>query len=102
MTQHLATKQDLAHSNTLMAQSFETVNQRFEAVKQSFEAVNHRFEAVSQRFNALDKSLDARFAALTNELELTQQNLETRIVVKLGALMPFLFAAAAAGQALFR
>ena len=82
MTQHLATKQDLAHATELLLQRFGAIDQRFVAIDQRFVAV------------------DARFAAADAHLDLKLQTLESRIIVKLGALMTFLLAAASTVLAL--
>jgi hypothetical protein len=116
MTQHLATKQDLAHTNALMAKSFEVVNQRFEtvdkrfealdkrfdAVDERFEAVGKRFESVNQRFDVLDKSLDVRFSAFEEKFDSRLDQQATRIVKTLGGIMAFLFAAIAGLQTFLR
>lgn len=74
MTSVLATKQDLQQLELATRQDLQRLEQvmnlRFEAVDQLMAA---RFEAVDQRFVTLEK------------------NLESRIVVKLGALMVTLF-----------
>jgi DNA repair exonuclease SbcCD ATPase subunit len=88
MTQHLATKQDLAHTNALMAKGFEAVDQRF--------------AAIDQRLDALDKILEVRFAALKAELGATQTELEGRLLKKLSAIMTFLLAAMMGLQAMLR
>jgi DNA repair exonuclease SbcCD ATPase subunit len=88
MTQHLATKQDLAHTNALMAKGFEAVNQRFASIE--------------QRFDALDKILEVRFAALKAEIGATQTELEGRLLKKLSAIMTFLLAAMMGLQAMLR
>lgn len=88
MTQHLATKQDLAHTNALMAKSFEAVNQRF--------------ESVDKRFEVLEKSLDVRFSTFEAKFDSRLDQQETRIVKKLGGIMAFLFAAIAGLQAFLR
>jgi hypothetical protein len=107
MTQHLATKQDLAHTGELLMQRFVVIDQRFAAMDQRFVAIDQRFAvidqrfaAIDQRFDTLERRIDARFAAADVHLELKLQTLESRIVVKLGALMTFLLAAASAVLAL--
>lgn len=102
MTQHLATKQDLAHTNALMAKGFEAVNQRFDAVDQRFAAIDQRFASIDQRFDALDKILEVRFAALKAEFGATQTELEGRLLKKLSAIMTFLLAAMMGLQAMLR
>jgi predicted nuclease with TOPRIM domain len=109
MTQHLATKQDLAHTNALMAKGFEAVNQRFNAVDhrfasidKRFDAVDHRFASIDKRFDALDKILEVRFAALKAEVGATQTELEGRLLKKLSAIMTFLLAAMMGLQAILR
>lgn len=81
MTQHLATTQDLAHTNALMAKGFEAVN---------------------QRFGALDKILEVRFAALKAEVGATRTELEGRLLKKLSAIVTFLLAAMMSLQAMLR
>lgn len=80
MTSHLATKQDLL-------QLEQRIDARFVGVEGRFAAIDARFVAIDTRFDAVD----ARFDALEQRFDLKLQNLETRLVVKLGALMVVLF-----------
>ncbi len=84
MTSSLATKQDLQ----LVKQDI----LHFEQI------VTTRFDALVTRFDALT----ARFDASENRVSLLLQNLETRIVVKLGALMTILFGVVGAALAILR
>jgi flagellar capping protein FliD len=102
MTQHLATKQDLEHTNALMAKSFEAVNQRFESVDRRFEAVDKRFDSIDKRFDLLDKSLDVRFSTFEAKFDSRLDQQATRIVKTLGGIMAFLFAAIAGLQTFLR
>lgn len=60
---------------------------RFEALDARFKALDARFEAIDTRFG----SVDLRFEGLESRMALMMQNLETRLLVKLGALMVVLF-----------
>ncbi|MFO1503242.1 MAG: hypothetical protein U1F39_05435 [Steroidobacteraceae bacterium] len=91
MTSNLATKgdflllrQDNEHLSQSMATRFAAMEARLDA---RFEAMDARFEAVDTRFGAVD----TRFDAMESRLTLTMQNMETRLMVKLGALMVVLF-----------
>jgi hypothetical protein len=101
MTESLATKQDLA----LLDQRFLTIDQRFavidhrfDAIDQRFAVLDHRFDAVDQQLRALDERMLERLAAQQREFDLKLGSLETRLVVKLGALMTGLLAAFTAVQ----
>jgi len=85
MTQHLATKQDLAHWGEIVSQRIDSLDTR-----------------LTQRIDSLEARIDARFVASAAEYDLKLQTLESRIVVKLGALMAFLFALAGSALALSR
>ena len=66
---------------------------------------NHRWELMDVRFEAIDarfEAVDSRFAELAGRFSLKMDNLESRIVVKLGTLMTLLFGLAAAAMALLR
>src|SRR5690242_147895 len=73
MTSSLATKQDLQHFDQLMTTRLEA----------RFAAIDARFAAVDARFAAVDD----RFSELENRIGLMIQNLESRLIIKLGALM---------------
>ena len=88
MSSTLATKQDLHQLEQLMTSRFDAVAQRFEAVDQRFEALDARFEA--------------RIEALEERSSLTMQNMESRLVIKLGTLMTLLFGVASMVLALIR
>jgi len=102
MTSNLATKndflllrQDIEHLSQSMATRFSALearsDARFEAVDTRFNSLDARFEA---RFEAIDTQFGAvgtRFEALESRLFLTIQNMETRLMVKLGTLMVVLF-----------
>jgi hypothetical protein len=102
MTSNLATKndflllrQEIEHLSQSMATRFAALearfDARFEAVDTRFNSIDARFEA---RFEAIDTqfvAVDSRFDALESRLSLTIQNMETRLMVKLGALMVVLF-----------
>jgi hypothetical protein len=92
MSSTLATRQDLHHLEQLMNSRFEALEARFDA---RFEA---RFGAVDSRFAAID----GRFDALEERFTLRMQNLESRLVIKLGTLMTLLFGVASAVLALIR
>lgn len=84
MTSNLATKsdflllrQDIEHLSQSMATRFAALEARSEA----------RFEAIDTRFGAVD----TRFGALESRMLLTIQNMETRLMMKLGTLMVVLF-----------
>lgn len=81
MTQHLATKQDLAHWGELTSHRIDALDAR-----------------LSQRIDGLEARMESGFAAV----DLKLQTLESRIVVKLGGLMTFLLAVAATSLALVR
>ena len=84
MSSTLATKQDLHHLGQLM-------NSRFDALEARFGAIDSRFGAIGERFDALEERLSLRM-----------QNLESRLVIKLGTLMTLLFGVASAVLALIR
>lgn len=102
MTSNLATKNDflllrqgIEHLSQSMATRFAALESRsdarFEAVDTRFNSLESRFEA---RFEAIDTQFGAvgtRFEALESRLFLTIQNMETRLMVKLGTLMVVLF-----------
>ena len=102
MTSNLATKndflllrQDIEHLSQTMATRFAAFearsDARFEAVDTRFNSLESRFEA---RFEAIDTQFGAvgtRFEALESRLFFTIQNMETRLMVKLGTLMVVLF-----------
>ena len=81
MSSTLATKQDLHHLEQVM-------NSRFDALEARFEA---RFGVIGGRFDALEE-----------RSSLTMQNLESRLVIKLGTLMTILFGVFTAVLALLR
>jgi len=116
MTSNLATKndflllrQDIEHLSQTMATRFaafearsdarfEAVDARFDSLEARFEsrfqAVDTRFDSLDARFEAIDTQFGAvgsRFEAFESRMALTIQNMETRLVVKLGALMVALF-----------
>jgi hypothetical protein len=84
MSSSLATKQDLQHLEQLMAARFETVESRFDAIE--------------SRFTGVDGSI----SALESRVVLMMENLESRVVIKLGALMTILFGVVGAIVALLR
>jgi len=77
MSSTLATKQDLHHLEQLMSS---------------------RFEAIDVRFGAIGE----RFGALEERFSLRMQNLESRLVIKLGTLMTILLGVATTVLALLR
>jgi hypothetical protein len=81
MTSNLATKQDLQHLDQLMVTRMESLQTQMSV----------RFEAV-----------DDRFAELESRIGLMMQGLESRIFIKLGALMTVLVGLAGALQVLLR
>lgn len=81
MTTNLATKQDM------------------QLVKQDLHGV---IQGMRQDLQHLDQQLNTRFDALDIRVSLMLQNVESRIVVKLGALMTVLFGLAGAVLALVR
>jgi hypothetical protein len=68
------------------------------ATKQDVALLDQRLTALDQRVVALDERMVERFAAARRELDLKLDGLETRLLVKLGALMTALAGAAAALQ----
>jgi len=111
MTSNLATKsdvllvrQDLEHLEQSMSTRFDAlegrfgaIDARFVSIDKRFDAVDMRFEAIDARFNALDvrfRAIDTHFETLESRFALMAQNLESRIVIKLGALMVVLFSVA--------
>jgi hypothetical protein len=84
MTSHLATKQDLLQ-----------LGQRLDA---RFDAVGTRFAAVDARFDGVD----SRFVSLQERFDRKLQNLESRVVTKLGSLFVILFGALGTAFVLFR
>ena len=123
MTTSLATKQDLQHFDQLMATRvealesrmvtrfsavdarFEAVDARFDAVDARFDAMDVRFEAINSRFGAVNDrfgAVDDRFSELESRIGLMIQNLESRLIIKLGALMAVLIGAAGTITALLR
>jgi len=91
MSSNLATKQDLQ-------QLEQQITGRFNAMEVRFSVVDARFDAVDARFT----TVDVRFKELEERISLKMENLESRIVIKLGALMTFLIGAASGVQALLR
>ncbi len=102
MTSNLATKsdflllrQDIEHLSQSMATRFAALEARYDA---RFEAIDTRFNSLEARldarFEAIDTrfgAVDTRFEALASRMSLTIQNMETRLMVKLGTLMVVLF-----------
>ena len=80
VTSNLATKSDLVLVRQELEHLGQTMHTRFEALDARFAAIDTRFEAV-----------DTRFEGLEGRMGLMIQNLETRLVVKLGTLMVVLF-----------
>lgn len=118
MTTHLATKADVA----VIGQRFDAVDVRFGAVDRRFDAVYARFDAIDARFASVDRRFDAvdarfasveariealeikmeqRFATVDRELTLKLENLESRLIIRLGALMVVIVGAASALTNLF-
>ncbi len=91
MSSSLATNQDVQHLAQLMAARFETVESRFAAMES-------RLTAMESRFTGVDGSI----SALESRMILMMENLESRVVIKLGALMTILFGVAGAILALLR
>jgi len=87
----LATKQDLHRLEQLMNSRFEALDARFGAVAAQFDAIDARFGAIGERFEAFEERFSLRM-----------QNLESRLVIKLGTLMTILFGVASAVLALLR
>jgi len=109
MTTSLATKQDLQHFDQLMTTRLEALesrmNTRFAAVEARFATVDARFEAVDARFEAVNTrfgAVDDRFSELESRIGLMIQNLESRLIIKLGALMVVLTGVAGTVTALLR
>ncbi|MEO6081283.1 MAG: hypothetical protein ABIQ86_16155 [Steroidobacteraceae bacterium] len=88
MTTNLATKQDLL-----------LIKQDMLLGKQDLQAV---IQGVRQELQHVEQQMTTRFDALDIRVSLMLQNLESRIVVKLGALMTVLFGLAGAVLALVR
>jgi len=80
VSSNLATKADFL----LLRQEIEYLNHSMVA---RFDALEARFAAIDTRFGAVD----TRFETLESRMSLTIQNMETRLMVKLGALMVVLF-----------
>jgi hypothetical protein len=78
VTSNLATKNDLMLVRQELEHLGQTMATRFEALDARFEAIGTRFEALESRFTLMN------------------QNLESRLVFKLGALMVALFGLAGA------
>lgn len=90
------------------------LNQRIDALDQHLsqridgldQSLNQRVGAldhnVNQRIDAFDQSVAARLAANLAQYDLKLQNLESRLVIKLGALMTVLLGAASALPSLLR
>jgi hypothetical protein len=87
MASNLATKGDLMLLQQEVQHLGQTMATRFEALDERFKALDARFEAIDARFG----SVDLRFEGLESRMVLMIQNLETRLLVKLGALMVVLF-----------
>jgi hypothetical protein len=84
MTTLLATKQDLM------------------LVKQDVQLVRQDVLLLKQDLQHFDNLMVTRFEALESRVSLKMENLESKIVVKLGALMTLLFGVATAVQTLLR
>lgn len=89
VTSNLATKSDMM----LVRQELEHLGQ---TMRTRFEALDARFAAIETRFQAVD----TRFEGLEGRMGLMIQNLETRLMVKLGTLMVVLFGLAGTVQKL--
>ncbi len=96
MLTHLVTKQDLAHLEQRFSARFDALDER---LGQRIDALDER---LSQRIDALDGSVAASLAASQTHYDLKLQNLESRLVIKLGALLTVLLSAASALQVLLR
>jgi hypothetical protein len=70
------------------------------ATKQDVALLDQRLAALDQRVSTLDERMVERFAAARRELDLRLDGLETRLLVKLGALMTALAGLAVAVQRL--
>ncbi|MBL8226714.1 MAG: hypothetical protein JNM50_15420 [Chromatiales bacterium] len=68
------------------------------ATKQDVALLDHRITALDQRVTALDDRMVERFSAAQRELDLKLDGLETRLLVKLGALITALAGIAAGLQ----
>jgi exonuclease VII large subunit len=107
MLTHLATKQDLAHLEQRVnarVDSLETqLGQRIDALDQRLSPrIKTVDQHLDQRIEALDQSISARCAASHTQYDLKLQDLESRLVIKLGALLTVLLSAASALQVLLR
>jgi DNA anti-recombination protein RmuC len=118
MLTHLATKQDLAHLEQRVNARFDSleaqIGQRIDALderlSQRIDALDQRLsqrigtidQHLGQRIEALDQSVSARLAASHTQYDLKLQNLESRLVIKLGALLTVLLSAASTLQVLLR
>ena len=58
--------------------------------------------ATKQDLQHLDQMMQTRFEALESRMSLIVQNLESRLLIKLGALVTVLFSVAGAAMALLR
>jgi hypothetical protein len=70
------------------------------ATKQDVALLDHRITSLDQRVTALDERMVERFSAAQRELDLKLDGLETRLLVKLGALITALAGIGAALQGL--
>jgi uncharacterized membrane protein YheB (UPF0754 family) len=121
MSSNLATKQDVQHLAQLMATRFEAFEgqmaARFEAYEGKTAArleasegkTTTRLEAVEARLVAMEdktvirfRAVDDRFSELESRIGLMMRSLESRMVIKLGALMTVLIGATGGVLALLR
>ncbi len=72
------------------------------ATKQDLLLVKQDLQGVRQELQHVEQQMTTRFDALDIRVSLMLQNVESRIVVKLGALMTVLFGLAGAVLALVR
>lgn len=80
---------DMATTNDLTALNAK-IGKRFDQVDKRFQQVDKRFQQVEHRLDQLDIKIDR----VEERLNLRLDNLQTQIIVKLGALMTVLFGSA--------
>lgn len=91
MSANLATKQDL-----------EPLRQGKLHLHDRMSALEHGFEVLENRFESLDRRFESRSAELEQRVALMIQNVESRLLIKLGTLMTVLLGAAGGLLALVR
>lgn len=121
MTTALATKQDLQHLELGLRQEIrhlgEMTEQRISGLQKDFEALgkhvdqrigsagqrmDQRADSLEQRMHSLEQLTNVKFQAVAERFTLLEKNLESRIVMKLGALMVALFGIAGTAMTLLR